>query len=91
LQPISKIDVQVLNLRFEQSRKKGRYVRLTLTAAARALPGRPHPDVATPGSRIKSDTTEVHRMTRSRPNSPQYPTPAQRRESERRHGARELG
>src|SRR5262249_9853325 len=35
LQPISKIDLQVLNLRCEQSRDEGRYVRSTLTAAAR--------------------------------------------------------
>ena len=32
--------------------------------------------------------TEVPRMTRSRPNSPQYPTPAQRRGSKCRHTAR---
>ena len=29
-------------------------------------------------------------MTRSRPNAPQYPTPARRRSSECRHGAHEL-
>src|SRR4029450_13768011 len=49
LQPISKIDVQVLNLRSA----------LSLTSSKLATP------------------TEVPRMTRPRPNSPQYPTPAQ--------------
>ena len=43
LQPISKIGLQVLNLRFEQSREEGRYVRSTLTATGRALPRRAHP------------------------------------------------
>jgi hypothetical protein len=47
LQPISKIDLQVPNPRFEQSREEGRYVRSTPTAAARALARRAHPDFAT--------------------------------------------
>jgi hypothetical protein len=48
LQPILKTGLQVLNLRFEQSREEGRYVRSTLTAG-RALPRRAHP--RRPGTR----------------------------------------
>jgi hypothetical protein len=47
LQPISKIDLQLLNLRFEQSREEGRYVRSSLTGASRALARRAHPHLAT--------------------------------------------
>ena len=47
LQPISKIGLQVLNLRLEQSLEEGRYGRWTLTAGLRALPRSAHPDVPT--------------------------------------------
>jgi hypothetical protein len=54
LQPISKIDVQVLNLRVERSREEGRYLRSTLTAAARAA------ETGAPGCRDPGFTDQQH-------------------------------
>src|SRR5262249_10959186 len=84
LQPISKIDLQVPNPRFEQSREEGRVRPIDPNGGCPRAGETDAPRPRDPGSLTGSTVatpTEVPRMTRSRPNSPQYPPRAQRRSS----------